>query len=86
MAAAGFTHTGVDLSPASVDACRELSLHAEVASILDLPFEDATFDAGWTMSTSRRTARATGPAGSSASVATRDCAKCLAGTAWWSSG
>lgn len=51
IAAAGFTYTGVDLSPASVDACRELGLRAEVASVLDLPFDDATFDAGWTMST-----------------------------------
>jgi SAM-dependent methyltransferase len=51
IAAAGFTYTGVDLSPASVAACRELGLHAEVASVLDLPFDDATFDAGWTMST-----------------------------------
>ncbi|TDO54185.1 methyltransferase family protein [Kribbella sp. VKM Ac-2571] len=51
IAAAGFSYTGVDLSPASVEACRELGLHAEVASVLDLPFDDATFDAGWTMST-----------------------------------
>jgi len=51
IAAAGFTYTGVDLSPASVEACRELGLHAEVASVLELPFGDATFDAGWTMST-----------------------------------
>lgn len=51
IAAAGFTYTGVDLSPASVEACRELGLHAEVASVLALPFADATFDAGWTMST-----------------------------------
>lgn len=51
IAAAGFSYTGVDLSPASVDACRALGLHAEVASVLELPFADATFDAGWTMST-----------------------------------
>jgi SAM-dependent methyltransferase len=51
IAAAGFSYTGVDLSPASVEACRGLGLRAEVASVLDLPFGDATFDAGWTMST-----------------------------------
>lgn len=51
IAVAGFTYTGVDLSPASVEACRALGLHAEVASVLELPFADATFDAGWTMST-----------------------------------
>ena len=51
IAAAGFSYTGVDLSPAGVDACRELGLRAEVASVLDLPFDDAAFDAGWTMST-----------------------------------
>ncbi|NUR98708.1 MAG: class I SAM-dependent methyltransferase [Kribbellaceae bacterium] len=51
IAAAGFAYTGVDLSPASVEACRASGLQAEVASVLDLPFADATFDAGWTMST-----------------------------------
>ena len=50
-AAAGFAYTGVDLAPASVEACRSLGLDARVASVLDLPFEDATFEAGWTMST-----------------------------------
>ncbi|MEV5962167.1 class I SAM-dependent methyltransferase [Kribbella sp. NPDC051952] len=48
---AGFDYTGVDLAPASVDTCRSLGLDARVASVLELPFEDATFDAGWTMST-----------------------------------
>ncbi|MGW7684664.1 class I SAM-dependent methyltransferase [Kribbella sp. NPDC054772] len=51
IAAAGFDYTGVDLAPASVEACRELGLRAEVASVLELPFGDGTFDAGWTMST-----------------------------------
>ncbi|MFG1910418.1 class I SAM-dependent methyltransferase [Kribbella sp. NPDC048928] len=51
IAAAGFSYTGVDLSPASVEACRAQGLRAEVASVLELPFADATFDAGWTMST-----------------------------------
>ena len=35
IAAAGFSYTGVDLSPASVEACRELGLHAEAASVLE---------------------------------------------------
>ncbi len=50
-AAAGFAYTGVDLAPASVEACRALGLDAHVGSVLELPFEDATFEAGWTMST-----------------------------------
>lgn len=51
IAGAGFAYTGVDLSPASVEACRSLGLDAQVASVLELPFDDGTFDAGWTMST-----------------------------------
>jgi SAM-dependent methyltransferase len=51
IAGAGFAYTGVDLSPASVEACRALGLDARVASVLELPFEDGAFDAGWTMST-----------------------------------
>ena len=51
IADAGFDYTGVDLAPASVETCRSIGLKAQVASVLDLPFEDATFDAGWTMST-----------------------------------
>ena len=51
IAGAGFAYTGVDLSPASVEACRSLGLDAQVASVLELPFDDRTFDAGWTMST-----------------------------------
>lgn len=47
----GLTYTGVDLAPASVEHCRAIGLDAHVASVLDLPFPDATFDAGWTMST-----------------------------------
>ncbi len=50
-AAAGIAYTGVDLAPASVEACRALGLDAQVASVLELPFEDAAFQAGWTMST-----------------------------------
>ncbi len=51
IATAGFDYAGVDLASASVETCRSLGLKAEVASVLDLPFEDASFDAGWTMST-----------------------------------
>jgi SAM-dependent methyltransferase len=51
IADAGFAYTGVDLSPASVEACRSLGLDARVASVLELPFDDGRFDAGWTMST-----------------------------------
>jgi SAM-dependent methyltransferase len=51
LAGAGLAYTGVDLAPASVAACRALGLDARVASVLDLPFADGTFDAGWTMST-----------------------------------
>lgn len=51
IATAGFDYTGVDLASASVETCRSHGLKAEVASVLDLPFEDATFDAGWSMST-----------------------------------
>jgi SAM-dependent methyltransferase len=50
-AAAGLAYTGVDLAPASVAVCRGIGLDVHVASVLDLPFPDATFDAGWTMST-----------------------------------
>jgi SAM-dependent methyltransferase len=50
-AAAGLAYTGVDLAPESVNVCRSLGLDARVASALDLPFDDATFEAGWTMST-----------------------------------
>jgi SAM-dependent methyltransferase len=50
-ARAGLDYTGVDLAPASVSVCRELGLDVRVASVLDLPFADGAFDAGWTMST-----------------------------------
>jgi SAM-dependent methyltransferase len=50
-AQAGLDYTGVDLAPASVAVCRALGLDVQVASALDLPFADGTFDAGWTMST-----------------------------------
>ncbi|GAB2633001.1 class I SAM-dependent methyltransferase [Nocardia goodfellowii] len=50
-AAAGLAYTGVDLAPQSAVIARSLGLDVRVASVLDLPFEDATFGAGWTMST-----------------------------------
>jgi SAM-dependent methyltransferase len=50
-ARAGLDYRGVDLAPASVEHCRSLGLDVQVASVLDLPFADATVDAGWTMST-----------------------------------
>lgn len=48
---AGLDYAGVDLTPESVQHCRQLGLTAEVASVLELPFPDDTFQAGWTMST-----------------------------------
>lgn len=51
LAEAGLDYRGVDLAPASVAACRERGFDVQVASVLDLPFEANTFDAGWTMST-----------------------------------
>jgi SAM-dependent methyltransferase len=51
IASAGFSYTGVDLAPESVARCRSVGLDVFVASVLDLPFEDRAFDAGWTMST-----------------------------------
>lgn len=50
-AKAGLSYTGVDVAPESVNACIALGLDAQVASVLDLPFDDGTFAAGWTMST-----------------------------------
>src|SRR4051812_2659475 len=43
LVAAGLTYTGVDLAPESVNACRAIGLDAHVASVLELPFEDASF-------------------------------------------
>ncbi|WP_076258337.1 class I SAM-dependent methyltransferase [Intrasporangium flavum] len=51
LAAAGLGYTGVDLSRAAVELCRAHGLEAHLASALDLPFEDDTFEAAWTMST-----------------------------------
>jgi SAM-dependent methyltransferase len=49
--AAGFRYTGTDLSPGMVGAARAAGLEAHVASATDLPFDDDTFDAAWSMST-----------------------------------
>lgn len=48
---AGLTYTGVDLTPESVEYCRSQGLTVKVASALELPFPDDSFEAGWTMST-----------------------------------
>ena len=51
IAAAGLAYTGVDLSPGMVEVARAAGLDAHVASATDLPFDDHTFDAVWSMST-----------------------------------
>jgi SAM-dependent methyltransferase len=48
---AGLRVSGVDLSEVYVAIAREKGIDAQQASILALPFEDASFDAAWTMST-----------------------------------
>ncbi|MDN5855716.1 MAG: class I SAM-dependent methyltransferase [Actinomycetia bacterium] len=48
---AGLTYAGVDLAPASVEACRAQGLEVQAGSVLALPFTDGEFDAAWTMST-----------------------------------
>lgn len=47
----GCTYTGVDLSPTAVQICRDRGLDAVEASAVDLPFDDESFDAVWSMST-----------------------------------
>lgn len=49
--AAGLEVAGVDLSPEHVRIARDAGIDAHVASVLDLPFDDGSFGAGWTMST-----------------------------------
>jgi SAM-dependent methyltransferase len=49
--ARGLAVSGVDLSPEHVRLARAAGVEAYVASVLDLPFADGSFDAGWTMST-----------------------------------
>lgn len=50
IAAAGFGYTGTDLSPGMVEVARTAGLDARVASATDLPFDDDSFDAAWSMS------------------------------------
>ncbi|HET9946049.1 MAG TPA: class I SAM-dependent methyltransferase, partial [Actinomycetes bacterium] len=49
--AEGLAVSGVDLSPEHVRRAREAGVDAVVGSVLDLPYADGSFDAGWTMST-----------------------------------
>jgi SAM-dependent methyltransferase len=49
--AAGVSCFGVDLSEVNVRIARMNGVAAAVASVRALPFADAAFDAGWTMST-----------------------------------
>jgi SAM-dependent methyltransferase len=49
--ARGLAVSGVDLSPEHVRLARAAGLDAYVASVLNLPFADDSFEAGWTMST-----------------------------------
>jgi SAM-dependent methyltransferase len=49
--ATGLTVAGVDLSPENVRYARERGIDCRQASLLDMPFDDDSFDAGWTMST-----------------------------------
>ncbi len=48
---AGCTVAGIDLSPEHIRICRGRGIDARLASVVELPFEDAAFEAGWTMST-----------------------------------
>ncbi len=47
----GLTTSGIDLSPEHVRLARAAGLDVIEASLFELPFDDALFDAGWTMST-----------------------------------
>lgn len=54
--AAAFAEQGIrvaclDLSQANVELCRAAGLEAHHGSMIEAPFPDASFDAGWTMST-----------------------------------
>ncbi|MBT5775689.1 MAG: class I SAM-dependent methyltransferase [Dehalococcoidia bacterium] len=48
---AGLTVSGIDLSAENVRHCRERGIDAQQASLFEMPFDDDTFDAAWTMST-----------------------------------
>lgn len=47
----GFAYTGIDLSSAAVQTCRERGLSAVEGTATDLPFGPDSFDAAWSMST-----------------------------------
>ncbi len=49
--ARGLSVTGVDLSSEHVALSKSLGVDALVASVIDLPFLDHSFDAAWSMST-----------------------------------
>ena len=49
--ARGLAVSGVDLSAEHVRRARAAGVDAVVGSVLDLPYADGSFDAGWTMST-----------------------------------
>jgi SAM-dependent methyltransferase len=49
--AEGLAVSGVDLSAEHVALSRAAGVDARVASVLDLPFADGSFDTGWCMST-----------------------------------
>lgn len=51
MQQAGFTVSGVDLAPPSVRECRAAGLDVRLGSALRLPFDDAEFDAAYSLST-----------------------------------
>ncbi|MGH2759418.1 MAG: class I SAM-dependent methyltransferase [Actinomycetota bacterium] len=45
----GLDVVATDLTSQFVDRCREKGLEAHVADVLDLPFDDGSFDAVWTV-------------------------------------
>ena len=49
--ARGLDVSGVDLSAEHVRRARQVGVDAVVGSVLDLPYADGSFEAGWTMST-----------------------------------
>lgn len=51
LVASGLNYSGIDLSSKAVQMCRGLGLNAHEAKATSLPFEDATFDGAWSMST-----------------------------------
>lgn len=51
LSGSGCAYTGVDLSLVAVQTCRDRGLNTVQASAVDLPFNDDSFDAAWSMST-----------------------------------